>query len=213
MPCNPNGNTNVPEGLAWGWRTISSAAPFTEGVSEDRKDIDKVVIVLTDGANTYAALNTGSNGDMQAQKTTYAPYGFTGYAGNAGPNGTATASSNANVARMFDGTSASKTTHDDTNFQKAMDDKMSDTCENIKGEEILLMTVALDLDPANYSGASAKAAVNKALTTLQNCAGESRYRKNGDGTPAKLFWNAKSDNLDQTFKEIADELSNLRFTN
>ena len=209
----PNGNTNVPEGLAWGWRTISSAEPFSEGVPESRKDIDKVVIVLTDGANTYTALGTGDNNDMQAQKTTYAAYGYTGYAGNAGTNGTASPSTNSNVARMYKDTSASKTTHNSDNFQKAMDERMLATCTNIKGEDILLMTVALDLDPANYDTAAEKAAVNKALATLSNCAGNSRTRKNGDGTPSKLFWNAKSDNLDQTFKEIADELSNLRFTN
>ena len=51
----PTGNTNVPEGTAWGWRVLSSNAPFTEGRSETEKGNDKVVIVLTDGANTYGA--------------------------------------------------------------------------------------------------------------------------------------------------------------
>ena len=49
-----NGNTNVPEGTAWGWRTISSGAPFTDGRPETEKGNDKVIIVLTDGANTYS---------------------------------------------------------------------------------------------------------------------------------------------------------------
>ena len=49
-----NGNTDVPEGMAWGWRTVSSSEPFTEGRPESEKGNDKVVIVLTDGANTYS---------------------------------------------------------------------------------------------------------------------------------------------------------------
>ena len=53
----PTGNTNVPEGMAWGWRTVSSNAPFTDGRPNTEKGNDKVVIVLTDGANTYSAVS------------------------------------------------------------------------------------------------------------------------------------------------------------
>jgi hypothetical protein len=208
----PSGNTNVPEGLAWGWRTITSGEPFTEGVPESRKDIDKVVIVLTDGANTYGDLSKQNNGDVTGTESTYAAHGFSGYAGNAGTNGTATLSNASNIARIFKDTSASKTTHDSTNFQKALDERMLKICDNIKGQKIMLMTVALDLDPDYVTGTTAKAAVNKAIETLTKCAGDSRVRKNGDGSPKKLFWNATSDTLDDTFDEIADELSNLRFT-
>jgi Flp pilus assembly protein TadG len=208
----PNGNTNVPEGLAWGWRTISSKEPFSEGVPESRKDIDKVVIVLTDGANTYGDLSAGNNGDVTGTQSTYAAFGYSGYAGNTGINGIATVSNASNVARIFLNTNASKTTHDQTNFQKAMDEKMLAICNNIKGGNIMLMTVALDLDPDNYTGAAAKTAAQKAIDTLTNCAGDSRTRKNTDGSKKKLFWNATSDTLDDTFEEIADELSNLRFT-
>ncbi|MGX5831209.1 hypothetical protein [Mesorhizobium sp. 43Arga] len=48
-----DGATNVPEGMAWGWRTLSSTAPFTEGRPDTERGNDKVLIVLTDGANTY----------------------------------------------------------------------------------------------------------------------------------------------------------------
>jgi hypothetical protein len=208
----PSGNTNVPEGLAWGWRTVSSKAPFTEGVSETSKGTDKVVIVLTDGANTYADLAKSNNNDVTGTESTYGAFGFSGYAGNGGTNGTATLSSGSNIARIFRDTTASKTTHDQTNFQKAMDEKMLKICDNIKGSNVILMTVALDLDPANFSSAADKTAVNKALETLTSCAGESKLRKLANGSPAKLFWNAKSDTLDKTFREISDELSNLRFT-
>ena len=48
------------------------------------------------------------------------------------------------------------------------------------------------------------------IDALESCASESRFRKGADGKPAKLFWNAKGGNLADTFKEIANELSNLR---
>ncbi|NJM33402.1 MAG: hypothetical protein HC850_00480 [Rhodomicrobium sp.] len=45
------GNTNIPEGLAWGWRLISPGEPFTEGAAYDQQQVIKAIIVLTDGAN------------------------------------------------------------------------------------------------------------------------------------------------------------------
>ncbi|TGR16406.1 hypothetical protein EN840_34840, partial [Mesorhizobium sp. M8A.F.Ca.ET.197.01.1.1] len=72
----PNGNTNVPEGMAWGWRTVSSTEPFTEGRLESERGNDKVVIVLTDGENTYSTVSS----DPAGNKSTYAAYGYTGLA-------------------------------------------------------------------------------------------------------------------------------------
>jgi Flp pilus assembly protein TadG len=204
--------TNIPEGLAWGWRTISPGAPFQEGINNAvANGVDKVIIVLTDGANTYSSYDAEDTEDMAGNKSLNYAYGRTGYAGNAGPGGTATASSSSNVARMFFGTTASKTAHDGGNYQTAMDDKMTTLCTNIKNDDIILMLVALDMDPANYPSAQ-RPAINKAITTMKNCSGASRSKKESNGDPKKLFWNATSDNLDATFKEIADELSNLRFT-
>ena len=39
--------------MAWGWRVLSSGEPFTEGRPDEEHGNDKVVIVLTDGANLY----------------------------------------------------------------------------------------------------------------------------------------------------------------
>ena len=71
----PTGNTNVPEGTAWGWRVVSSNEPFTEGRGNNEKGNDKVVIVLTDGANTYG--DQGGTDDA-GNKSTYAAYGYVG---------------------------------------------------------------------------------------------------------------------------------------
>jgi Mg-chelatase subunit ChlD len=46
------GNTNVTIGVAWGQALLSQQAPFTEGVAYGTKDVQKFLIVLTDGENT-----------------------------------------------------------------------------------------------------------------------------------------------------------------
>ena len=52
-----NGNTNVTIGLAWAWHALSTDVPLTEG-SAPAPDLDKVIILLTDGENTEAWNNT-----------------------------------------------------------------------------------------------------------------------------------------------------------
>jgi uncharacterized protein YegL len=46
-----DGTTNVTIGLAWAWHALSTGAPLTEAAAT-AKDLDKVVILLTDGENT-----------------------------------------------------------------------------------------------------------------------------------------------------------------
>ncbi|MDQ2632738.1 MAG: pilus assembly protein [Pseudomonadota bacterium] len=185
-----NGNTNVPEGTAWGWRTISSTAPFTEGRAESEKGNDKVIIVLTDGANTYS---TPGN-DPAGNKSTYAAYGYTGQ----GHNGTGT-------TRLFMGTSGAtgQYNYSNSNYTSALDEQMVKVCDNAKTANVLMITVSLDLSTGNTSE-------NKAIEALKKCASDSRFRKDATGKPAKLYFNATGSNLAEKFKEIADELSNLR---
>jgi Flp pilus assembly protein TadG len=47
----PSGYTNVTIGLAWAWHTLTSNVPFTGGLAP-KPDLDKVIILLTDGDNT-----------------------------------------------------------------------------------------------------------------------------------------------------------------
>lgn len=190
----PNGNTNVPEGLAWGWRTVSSNEPFTQGRPNTERGNDKVVIVLTDGANTYSAVSDSSYAN---NRSTYAAYGYTGL----------TYPGSGSVTRLFMNTSTSigKTTYTSTNYTAALDEQMQTLCANAKNSNILVMTVALDLSTSD-------AGDKKALDALKACSSDSRFRKDStDPTkPAKLFWNATGATLSDNFKEIADELSNLR---
>lgn len=48
-----SGWTSVPVGLIWGWRVLSSTAPFTEGDSESNTENRKVIVILTDGENNH----------------------------------------------------------------------------------------------------------------------------------------------------------------
>jgi hypothetical protein len=47
-----SGNTNVPIGIAWGHATLSAGDPFTGASAFGDPDVDKFMIVLTDGDNT-----------------------------------------------------------------------------------------------------------------------------------------------------------------
>ena len=49
-----DGQTYIPAGLIWGWRTLSAVAPFAEG-KPYAKDNKKALVLMTDGANTVIA--------------------------------------------------------------------------------------------------------------------------------------------------------------
>lgn len=192
-----NGATNVPEGMAWGWRTLSSAAPFTGGRSETEKGNDKIVIVLTDGANTYYTPNSLGANDLAGAKSTYSALGYVK------PYNTTYS-----YGRIFLGTSsASKTDYSNANYTKAMSEHFATLCNNAKTAGVIVMTIALDLDSSNATEAAQMAA-------LKTCSSNSRYATDPADptgkTPKKLFWNSTGASLSDDFKEIGNELSNLR---
>ena len=211
----PLGATNVTEGMAWGWRTVSSAAPFTEGAVETRKDIDKVVIVITDGKNTYYTPSSLGYTDYAANKSIYSTHGFPGWNNATDTTSTATQTSSANRGRIFQNTSLTATDFSNSNYQSSMIEQMKQLCTNVKNSEITLMTIALDLNPAAAPDGDADM-----IAALSTCAGDSSTRTESNGSKSKLFWNACASNsttigcksLDDVFKEVGDELSNLRFT-
>jgi Flp pilus assembly protein TadG len=190
----PSGATNVPEGMAWGWRTISSGEPFTDGRPDNEKGNDKVVIVLTDGANTYYTPSSLGYSDPAGSKSTYSAYGYLAPS----YDGTGT-------ARLFLGTSSAIGRYDysNSNYTAALNEQLATLCGNAKAAKVLVMTVSLDLSTSNSTE-------NAAIEALKKCSSDSRFRRNADGTAAKLYWNATGSNLSEKFKEIADELSNLR---
>lgn len=206
----PLGATNVTEGISWGWHVVSSGAPFTQGRRESEKGNDKVVIVLTDGANTYytpdsvsansysgSGWRSGGN-DLAGNKSIYSNYGY------AGKNYDGTGKSRLYMGLSSDsGVNTSR--FDNANFTNAMADHMSQVCENAKAAGLVVMTVALDLNSRNTTEA-------EQIAALKKCASDSRIRRDPDepSKPAKLFWNATGSSLNDDFKAIGDELSNLR---
>ncbi|MFC6490599.1 pilus assembly protein TadG-related protein [Nitratireductor sp. GCM10026969] len=183
-----DGATNVPEGMAWGWRVVSGGEPFTEGRPDQEKGNDKVVIVLTDGANTYYTPGWFGASDEAGNKSIYSNYGY------------------AENGRIFDGTTVNSNYYSEENFTKAMNQQFDQLCETAKQEGIMVMTVALDLGTWRNNE-------REQIDALRRCSSESRFRKDPENPekPAKLFWNATGAELEETFREIADELSNLRF--
>jgi Flp pilus assembly protein TadG len=55
----PNGNTNVTIGLAWAWHALTPNAPLSEAVAAN-PELDKVIILLTDGNNTRSWKNSNN---------------------------------------------------------------------------------------------------------------------------------------------------------
>ncbi|MET0866474.1 MAG: TadE/TadG family type IV pilus assembly protein [Pseudorhodoplanes sp.] len=61
------GNTNVTIGMAWAWQTLSDVAPMN--APEPAPDLDKVIVLLTDGDNTQNRFtNSTSSIDTRTEK-------------------------------------------------------------------------------------------------------------------------------------------------
>ena len=57
-----SGWTYIPSGIAWGWRTLNSSAPFTQTASGGANQ-EKYMVIMTDGANTKSKNGTAHNGN------------------------------------------------------------------------------------------------------------------------------------------------------
>ncbi len=114
-----DGYTNIHQGVVWGWRAISPAAPFTEGRAMNDPDNPghrRIMIVMTDGANTYEW--TDSNPNISKYNAYgYVPEGRTGVDYN----------SNGDVTDV-------------------MDDRTAEACTNAKTDgEIEIYTIAFQI--------------------------------------------------------------------
>lgn len=63
----PSGNTNVTIGLVWAWHSLTSSLPLTEAAAP-ANDLEKVIILLTDGDNTQNRW-TSSSSQIDARTT------------------------------------------------------------------------------------------------------------------------------------------------
>lgn len=109
-----NGSTNMLEGVMWGWRVLSSREPFTDGASESDSSVEKVMIFLTDGQNSFGNLNN-------ALGSGYSSMGY-----------------------LVDGRLDNMTTASSGQTNAALDTKTLAACTNAKGDGIEIYTIRLE---------------------------------------------------------------------
>ena len=88
------GSTNIAEGLGWGWRVLTSGEPFTEGRPRNTKENLKVLVLMTDGENTYnpAASNGQQIEIISAGRSQFGTYGYAQIVSTRASSGPATCS-------------------------------------------------------------------------------------------------------------------------
>lgn len=111
------GDTNIPQGLVWGWHTLSPNAPFADGSAYGTDHLKKVVILMTDGENT---MSDPSNTSEQ-NKSYYSSLGYIWQ----------------NMLGIISGTA--------TQRQTAMDGRLALLCTNMKAKDIVIYTVRVEV--------------------------------------------------------------------
>ncbi|MBR1152896.1 pilus assembly protein [Bradyrhizobium sp. JYMT SZCCT0428] len=61
----PNGGTNQPIGIAWGWQSLSQGAPLNAPAEDPNYEYKRVLIVMSDGLNTQDRWPSYGNGQVQ----------------------------------------------------------------------------------------------------------------------------------------------------
>lgn len=165
-----SGATNIHEGFMWGWRTVSPNAPFADGRPYSTKDNVKVVVLMTDGMNTWYDMNNALNG------SSYSAYGhFNSANGRLPPT-------NQNVTS---GTEA----------RNAMDQLVRTACSNARAQGVIIYTIAFSVprdpiddqgiqllkdcagDPTRYFSPNSQATLSKAFADIGNSVGKLRLSR------------------------------------
>jgi Flp pilus assembly protein TadG len=116
-PFNPGAYTDIEQGVVWGWRLLSSNSPFTEGRDYGTSGNHKILIVMTDGANTYYQPNPNNINRSEYMAYNYVAQGLLG-----------TTSTNNNTV------------------VDAMNDRTLEACANVQDTEITVYTIAFEVD-------------------------------------------------------------------
>ncbi|MEM5515821.1 TadE/TadG family type IV pilus assembly protein [Henriciella sp. AS95] len=109
------GSTNITEGIAWAWRTLSPEVPYTGGVAYDDDKTQKIIVLLSDGNNSI-----GRRGD--ARGSDYSAYGYIA-------NGRLGLSAGASQRDIYD----------------EMDARTLESCTNAKRAGVIIYTIRLEL--------------------------------------------------------------------
>ncbi len=110
------GETHIPLGMIWGWHLLSPNAPFSDGVAYSTPRTTKVVVLMTDGDNTYTTNGTAFGSD-------YDGYGFVRQGRIAGVGASTS--------------EADRTT--------AIDERLKLLCTNMKAAGIVIYTVRVEV--------------------------------------------------------------------
>lgn len=125
------GNTHVPMGLVWGWHVVSPNAPYALGSPYNAKGVVKIVVLVTDGANTYTT-NANNHICKSGGRPAYCTPDtndshYTGY-GYKWQNRISTNGGNF------------------SNPALAMNDRLGKLCANMKAAKIEMYTVPVQVD-------------------------------------------------------------------
>ena len=104
------GDTNIPLGLAWGWHTLSPNAPLADGLPYSTLHLKKIVILMTDGTNTFT-----DSGDSNS--SFYSGQGW-----------------------IWELLTSLVPSSNDTQRQAAMDARLAQLCTNMKAQKIDIST-------------------------------------------------------------------------
>lgn len=135
------GSTNIFEGLMWGWRTISPKSVFADGSADNKPDVMKVIVLMSDGENSW---NSTSN----FNRSTYLSYGYFNNADGS------------NVTSRFRTGTANPSNASEA--RAAMDALTLEGCTNAKtaGYQIYTVGFSVAADPIDAAG----------LALLKSCA-------------------------------------------
>ena len=143
------GNTHIPLGLVWGWHLLSPNAPFADGSAYGAANVMKIVVLVTDGENTYN-INTNNQVCKSGNNLTYctpdtndSTYTGLGYKWQ---------------------NRISQNNGDFSNPAAAMNDRLGKLCSNMQTAGVTMYTVPLEVTDTNIK------------TLLQGCAsGNDKY--------------------------------------
>ncbi len=116
-PQSPTAYTNIEQGIVWGWRVLSESEPFTEGRPYGEVGNHKILIVMTDGANTYVDQNTFNKSQYMAFNYVYHGY-----------------------------LDVTETNPDNDDIVEEMDERTLEVCANIHDTEITVYTIAFQVN-------------------------------------------------------------------
>ncbi len=126
------GDTNLHEGMMWGWRTLSPNAPFADGRAYDKSanaSNKKILVLMTDGYNNWSPVSNTWGQSL------YEALGYFTLANGRLPSG------NQNVTNL-------------TQSRAALDELTSEACTNAKAQGIEIYTVGFSTssDPIDTQG-------------------------------------------------------------